>query len=127
MWSLRKGLKYLVIAGGALTLAACQSLADLPSGYRFEQVQAITDHSVSVRLVRADGAAVANAQLYARHWMFSTGPKSPPPREQLTELGPDGHGGFVVTSDDLHPGETLFLAARLTPDGDLERGSIDLH
>ncbi len=116
--------KLLAITSFAVALAGCQTLAS-SSGYEFEQVGRLTGTTVSVRLVYADEAPVAGAQLYSVRWRH-LGPKATP-SQKLTPLQTDAEGNFVYRAHDLEAGHTLRLAARVTSKSSLIYGSVEVH
>lgn len=121
---MKDSTKLLVIAGIALALAGCQTLAS-SAGYKFEQVGGPTGSTVSVRLVHADESPVVGAQLYLVSWTHE-GPKVTP-KQHLTPLQPDAQGNFVYRGNDLETSDALRLAARIEPGGPLIYGGVEVH
>jgi hypothetical protein len=130
MTSFTKRLKYPVILTALLGLAACQSPLSQPEGFKFELVGAPVSTNegtaLAVRLVRSDETAVPSAQLYVMRWIGS-GSKGDPRHTKLVALNPNGDGAFTYTSKLLTAGDHLSLAARLTSDGSLIHGTIEVH
>ena len=130
MKDVSKWLKYAAVASIAVTLLGCQTTPDQSGSYKFELVgqPAKTDSgtTVAVRLVHTDESPVTSAQLFVVRWT-QTGQKTAPMAERLIPLQADTHGDFTYTSESLHAGDKLSLAARLQPDGSLIRGSVEVH
>ena len=115
------------IGAVALALASCQSLPPPSGEYKFELIGTPTfeDHrtSVLVRLVHTDESPVVGAQVYAEYWVTG-GPKTAPNHVQLEALSADQKGHFAFSSDRVHEGDTLRLAARIQPGTSLIHGSV---
>lgn len=126
---MRKYFAGFAIAGFALVLAGCQTASN-PSGYKFELMGQSTMTNagtrVSIRLVRPDESPVAGAQLYVQHWQVF-GAKAAPPQSRLIALERNAEGNFTYTSDDLHMGDKLHVAARPEPNSSLIYGSVEVH
>jgi hypothetical protein len=82
--------------------------------------------TVTVRLAHADGSATTGAQLFVVRWNQTVG-KGTLNKERLVPLLAGDHGDFSYTSDSLHAGDTLRLAARIGPDDALIHGSIEVR
>lgn len=121
---MKVSIKLLAIAGIALVLAGCQTLAS-SGDYKFEQVGRLTGTTISVRLVHADESPATVAQLYSVSWRH-LGPKATP-SQQLTPLQAGAQGNFAYRGGHLDIGDTLRLAARIEPDRSLIYGSVEVH
>ena len=128
MRKIRKWLSRSVTAATTFVLLGCAAISDQSSAYKFELVgkpiQTASGLSVAVRFEQSDGSPVSGAQVFATRWVGSGG--KAPSREQLTPMQREESGRYVYTSEALHNGDTLHLAARLQPDGDLIHGSIEV-
>jgi hypothetical protein len=130
MTTLRSLLTRSAVVSAALILLGCQTVPDQSGNYKFEIAGATakTDSgaALTLRFVHADESLVQGAQLFVVRWV-PTGQKNSPVRQQLTALPSDAKGNFIYTSDGLHAGEKLALAARLQPDGPLIQGSVEVR
>ena len=114
----------------AVTSTGCVSIDS--DSYRFELVSqpmpSGSDTPLMVRLVNvADGRSITNAQVFALRTVFA------PSREgQLTireirvglKVGMPGE--FIYDAGDLHPPETMWLAARVPGERSLVRGRVEI-
>ena len=117
----------IVIATGATILASCESLPAPAGEYKFELIgsPSVEDHrtSISVRVVHTDSSPVVGAEVYVEYWVYG-GPKNSPNHLQRLELHADPMGRFVYTSDNLHEGDMVHLAARVIAGTALVRGTV---
>jgi hypothetical protein len=117
----------LMISAVTLGVAGCQTPNDVSDSYKFQlegkPVFADDGATISVRLVRADGSPVSDAEVYATRWV-DTGLKSVPRRLQRMPMHADGKGLFTYSSDKVHEGDTLQVEANLPPSGSTVQGRI---
>ena len=114
----------------AVTNAGCASVES--NSYRFEVVSRLanpgSDAPLIVRLVNiANGQSVTNAQVFALRTVFGPSRKGNLTiKEQRVGLKAGMQGEFIYDAGDLHPPETVWLAARVAGERSLVRGRVNI-